>query len=95
MQDIFVSKSTFSLSLVKLLASRALKLPLASVSRVSCPAEKSTYSYHMKKWLHEYKELIGNVSSIGSRAMRTVGRGLPDVSRVTCWRSSTPPRTNP
>lgn len=90
-----MSKSTFSLSLVKLLASRALKLPLASVSRVSCPAEKSTYSYHMKKWLHEYKELIGNVSSIGSRAMRTVGRGLPDVSRVTCWRSSTPPRTNP
>ena len=85
-QDIFVSRSTFSLSLVKSLASRALKLPLASVSRVCWPGEQSTY-YCMKKWLHEYKELVGNVSPIGLGAMFAVGRA-PKVYQVSRSKSS-------
>lgn len=71
MQDIFVSRSTFSLSLVKLLASRALQLSLTAVSRVCWPGERS--SYHMKKWLHEYKELVRNVIAVGLGAMLQLG----------------------
>ncbi|CAM9170968.1 unnamed protein product, partial [Laminaria digitata] len=93
--DIFVSRSTFSLSLVKLLASRALQLSLTAVSRVCWPGERS--SYHMKKWLHEYKELVRNGAAmvvhvdVPTKRKPQHGRGRPKSGSTSQESESTEP----
>lgn len=64
MQELFVSKSTFTLTLVQLMASRALNLPLESISRVGLPGEQPSYIQYMRN-LREYKGRVRNVSLIG------------------------------
>lgn len=61
-QELFVSKSTFTLNLVRLMASRALSLPLESISRLGLPGERRSY-INMRN-LREYKERVHNVSLI-------------------------------
>eukprot|EP00903_Cladosiphon_okamuranus_P014066 g13074.t1 len=86
---VFVSKSTFCLALLKRLASRALKMSLSRITRVTFDKRKPRFSGCFQKWLHQYGDEIYSGAGLVVHVTAPVAK-----SRGRAYRWPRPPESD-